>query len=603
MKPPPLRAIQNFSSSPANTQKIHHSKNVDLQKKHAILKKCSLLKSRSICRPSLANNAGKISVSTGALDVSLKDPDGAVIYTGSQPFTIASGESKILDVPISIPALKFGTYSLTYTQSDETRTGSPTTITIPNTATIAVSLDKYSYRIRETANVTATITNTGKFNQGNVSMILRVPAVNHTEETKTISLAPSAAYELPVSFIIPATILTGQHNVDVILKLPSGSSIVQSSKLTIPESSFEIASPSLAMTGQTTLTAGDVINLTIENTGGVDTTYTTEKLTITDNSGVVIYQGNVTGTVLAGEEKSLVDVQIPSQAACGFLLLSLQVKDNKTLKMFYLYRTLEITGLSATLQTRTDKPAYLKTETITGISKISNGTFGIESGSLKVTVSKIKPIGGWQFTRWGSYGSSDGQFKTPYGIAVDDKYVYVADYYNHRIQIFDKSTKAFVGEFGSYGGGNGQFYNPQGIAVDGRYIYVGDIYGYRVQVFNKFTYAFEGVFGRGQVVYPYGIAVDDKYIYVADQYRLHAFDKFTYSLKTSFGGGFNHPYKIAVDDSRIYATDVYNHRVQVYDKFSYAFMRSFGSYTTIDGQFSYAWDVAVSNSHFDYFGD
>jgi streptogramin lyase len=43
-------------------------------------------------------------------------------------------------------------------------------------------------------------------------------------------------------------------------------------------------------------------------------------------------------------------------------------------------------------------------------------------------------------TKWGSTGSSEGQFRIPYDITVDSKkFVYVADLFNHRIQKFDSN--------------------------------------------------------------------------------------------------------------------------------------------------------------------
>jgi tripartite motif-containing protein 71 len=43
-------------------------------------------------------------------------------------------------------------------------------------------------------------------------------------------------------------------------------------------------------------------------------------------------------------------------------------------------------------------------------------------------------------TKWGSHGSSDGQFIAPIGIDVDSlDNVYVADFGNHRIQKFDSN--------------------------------------------------------------------------------------------------------------------------------------------------------------------
>ncbi|MCX5836856.1 MAG: 6-bladed beta-propeller, partial [Deltaproteobacteria bacterium] len=53
----------------------------------------------------------------------------------------------------------------------------------------------------------------------------------------------------------------------------------------------------------------------------------------------------------------------------------------------------------------------------------------------------------------------------PYGIAIDGSgYVYVADTYNHRIQVFNANGQ-FVAQWGSWGSGAGQFVYPHGIAA------------------------------------------------------------------------------------------------------------------------------------------
>jgi hypothetical protein len=63
--------------------------------------------------------------------------------------------------------------------------------------------------------------------------------------------------------------------------------------------------------------------------------------------------------------------------------------------------------------------------------------------------------------------------------------VYVADTGNHRIQKFD-SSGTFVIKWGTYGSGNGQFNKPVGIAVDASgYVYVADNDNYRIQKFAK----------------------------------------------------------------------------------------------------------------------
>ena len=57
------------------------------------------------------NNTGRIGVSSGIIDITLKDPDGAVVSTGSQTFNIGVGQITTVSIPVTIPSLKFGNYT------------------------------------------------------------------------------------------------------------------------------------------------------------------------------------------------------------------------------------------------------------------------------------------------------------------------------------------------------------------------------------------------------------------------------------------------------------------------------------------------------------
>ena len=68
--------------------------------------------------------------------------------------------------------------------------------------------------------------------------------------------------------------------------------------------------------------------------------------------------------------------------------------------------------------------------------------------------------------KWGSSGTGDGQFNKSTGVATDSSgNVYVADYYNNRIQKFDSDGK-FLVKWGTSGTGEGQFAGPSGVATD-----------------------------------------------------------------------------------------------------------------------------------------
>src|SRR5437870_4464335 len=88
-------------------------------------------------------------------------------------------------------------------------------------------------------------------------------------------------------------------------------------------------------------------------------------------------------------------------------------------------------------------------------------------------------------TQWGSYGSGNGQFNYPVGVATDAAgNVYVTDNSNNRIQKFT-NTGTYLIQWGSYGSGDGQFNGPFGVATDvAGNVYVTDFSNHRIQKFG-----------------------------------------------------------------------------------------------------------------------
>ena len=170
------------------------------------------------------------------------------------------------------------------------------------------------------------------------------------------------------------------------------------------------------------------------------------------------------------------------------------------------------------------------------------------------------------------------KFFSPCGINIHPHTgkVYVADQYNHCIHVLNPDL-TFSSSFGSYGSNNGQFQWPLGVAFDSTgNVYVADSSNHCIQVFTaegKFLRRF-GKYGKcNELNLPYDIAIDrDDVVYVTERGN-HQVSVFTCDGKfqTSFGtkgsgpGQFNSPNGIAVDkNGAIYVSDTTNGRLQIF---------------------------------------
>ena len=85
---------------------------------------------------------------------------------------------------------------------------------------------------------------------------------------------------------------------------------------------------------------------------------------------------------------------------------------------------------------------------------------------------------------FGRLGDGMGDLPRPKGLAVDrEGHVIVVEGYFDVIQVFD-GQGTLLGIFGGTGIAKGRFYLPGGAASDGRYLYVADTFNARVQVFD-----------------------------------------------------------------------------------------------------------------------
>ena len=209
--------------------------------------------------------------------------------------------------------------------------------------------------------------------------------------------------------------------------------------------------------------------------------------------------------------------------------------------------------------------------------------FGValcSDNSVLVTMSdcvKKYSLDGKFMASVGTYGSDQLEFNRPYGIATNNKKVYVCDCENNRIQVLNEDL-TYHSSFGSHGSGPGQLNYPSDIAFDSSgKMFIADNKNNRIQVFNpegQFLYQFN-VQGHGMenLNRPIFVFIDsDDFVYVVQKAAgyVSIFDNKGKFIK-SFGksgkkaGKFNSLRGIAVDrNGYVYVSDTDNSRIQVF---------------------------------------
>ena len=229
-------------------------------------------------------------------------------------------------------------------------------------------------------------------------------------------------------------------------------------------------------------------------------------------------------------------------------------------------------------------------------------------------ISIFSPTGE-KLRSFGSYGSGQGQFSGPHGVAVDDdgNILIVTDGGNNRIQKFTSDGKFVV----AVGKGTVNLNNPLGISIHpyNKRIIVSDHGNSRIQILNP-DLTFNSSFGGrgnndGQTTRPWEVSFDSAgniyqggqsstcvQVFNADGQFLRKF-----GCQGSGQGELNFPSGISIDsDDVVYVADYFNNRVSVFTTEG-AFLTSFGTQGNGQGQFSSPRGVAVDKDGFIYVSD
>ncbi|MBI3856678.1 MAG: hypothetical protein HY293_13405 [Planctomycetes bacterium] len=200
---------------------------------------------------------------------------------------------------------------------------------------------------------------------------------------------------------------------------------------------------------------------------------------------------------------------------------------------------------------------------------------------------QVFTLQGKPLAAWGARGSAPSEFLFPRGVAAGPNgEVFVADTGNDRIQVFDARGK-FLRGWGRRGPDAGAFQAPVAVSVSGETVCVAESEAHRIQIFSRsgeLRKAFGG-YGDlpGSFKEPLGAAIGEGgEIYVADtgNHRIQKFDS-SGSPLAEWGrwgphpGFLSSPAGVAYSGGRLYVADSANHRIQVFDRTG-AFLSQWG---------------------------
>jgi YVTN family beta-propeller protein len=175
----------------------------------------------------------------------------------------------------------------------------------------------------------------------------------------------------------------------------------------------------------------------------------TVNLTVSNDNGTGLTNATLTITVL---EPVLPVANLSSNVTRGYAPLTVQFNDGSTNATTVTWDFGD--GNNSTEQNPIHTYSAAGNYAVNLTVSNANGTKSAV-GTIKVYNTPVKY---YSFVaRLGYFGTDNGQFSSPCGVAVDSEdNVYVADQSNNRIQKFN-STGAFITKWGSSGSGDGQF--------------------------------------------------------------------------------------------------------------------------------------------------
>ncbi len=318
------------------------------------------------------SNIEMLDVPSASLKVTFTDPNGNVIYDGTQSFSIAVGQAATFTYNVPTGPVVFGDYSLKYV----IRYGDKVALAekkLKRAITMQYRPAKPSYAAGSSFDFTLNVYNNGVF-VDNLPFSVNVPSIGFTR-SDSISPLPGQSIDLLYSTPIPTSVLSGKYLISAELFTgQTGSHYFQ-----VPNPKLSISLPPV-----TTAQAGETLTIGLRNAGGgaSDQSLSVE---LRDAKGLLMQRVISSGLLNAGSgiTASLV---VPSGALSGAYTLIATATDRNSPAGDFKSTPLTITGVAANLSVQTEKTSYIGTEGINSFADITNTGMSIANASLDLKV-------------------------------------------------------------------------------------------------------------------------------------------------------------------------------------------------------------------------
>ncbi|MFN2182755.1 MAG: RHS repeat-associated core domain-containing protein, partial [Anaerolineae bacterium] len=348
-------------------------------------------------------NHGLGAATGGVFDATLRDPTGSQIWSGSQGFAVAQGDVVTLTFPITFNE-QFGTYHLGY-RASANGLAPQGRLDIRFANLVDPRKDQRQYSAGQTMGLDVGVTNSGRFEE-NLDVLLEVPAAGYSQTNPLGPVAPGEMATDTHTVSLPATLTAGSYPFTITLSLGSGSQEQWHSSFSVPPSRLALSSPP-------DVTAGEVHTVTVSNAGGSEAGATYD-WTLKAGTQVENVQGTI-ATLGVGESAD-VPFTVPAGAVSGLYYLRGPMTNTQTGQSTPVAVPLNVSGVDASLDVRTDQPVYASSDPVNATATIT-GTGAPDSGA-NLHLEIRAPAGGeeWITHMPGDHGPLDHPVKA---MAVD----------------------------------------------------------------------------------------------------------------------------------------------------------------------------------------